>query len=85
MYIAAQFSAYVVAGNVSEFNYTAAEAELEEILAALPPAEPDPATTEDCLFLDVVVPQAIFDNANNRYRKRQGWTDHRGGAPVVIW
>lgn len=84
-YIAAQFSAWFIAGNSSEFNFTAAEIELEQVLATLGPVEPDPATTEDCLFLDVVVPQAIFDNANNRYRKRQDWTDHRGGVPVVIW
>ena len=34
----------------------------------------DPRTTEDCLFLDVVVPQAIFENAGNGY-----------GAPVMVW
>lgn len=34
----------------------------------------DPATNEDCLFLDVVVPEAIFDNAGKGY-----------GAPVLVW
>lgn len=34
----------------------------------------DPRTTEDCLFLDVVVPKRIFDNAG------QG-----SGAPVLVW
>ena len=34
----------------------------------------DPRTTEDCLFLDVIVPQDIFKNAGH---------DH--GAPVLVW
>src|ERR1700753_3884957 len=38
----------------------------------LPPV--DPRTTEDCLFLDVVVPKAIFDNAGKG-----------SGAPVMVW
>ena len=39
------------------------------------PAPPlDPRTTEDCLFLDVVVPQNIFDNRGNG-----------DGAPVLVW
>jgi carboxylesterase type B len=47
--------------------------------------EPNPATTEDCLFLDVTVPASVLENANNRYRKRQDWSDHRGGAKVLVW
>lgn len=39
---------------------------------SLPPQ--DPRTTEDCLFLDVVVPEKIFNNRNNGY-----------GAPVLVW
>ncbi|KAK3111790.1 hypothetical protein LTR53_012598 [Teratosphaeriaceae sp. CCFEE 6253] len=34
----------------------------------------DPRTTEDCLFLDVVVPEGIFANAGKGY-----------GAPVLVW
>lgn len=34
----------------------------------------DPRTTEDCLFLDVVVPEAIYNNAGQGY-----------GAPVLVW
>ncbi|KAK5700038.1 hypothetical protein LTR97_006172 [Elasticomyces elasticus] len=34
----------------------------------------DPRTTEDCLFLDVVVPEGIFNNAGKGY-----------GAPVLVW
>ena len=36
----------------------------------IPPV--DPRTTEDCLFLDVVVPTAVYENKT-------------GGAPVVVW
>lgn len=42
----------------------------------LPPI--DPRTTEDCLFLDVVVPQAIFNHATNT-------TNYTSGAPVLVW
>ena len=41
-------------------------------LAAAPP--PDPTASEDCLFLDVMVPQAVFNGAG-----------HDKGAPVMIW
>lgn len=34
----------------------------------------DPRTDEDCLFLDVVVPQQIFDSRDSGY-----------GAPVLVW
>lgn len=36
----------------------------------------DPRTTEDCLFLDVVVPQAIFEGSSKHGKK---------GAPVLVW
>lgn len=49
--------------NTSSFNLTS---------GGLPPA--DPNTTEDCLFLDVAVPQKIFEKAG------KGW-----GAPVLVW
>ncbi|KAF4537623.1 Acetylcholinesterase precursor [Lasiodiplodia theobromae] len=35
----------------------------------------DPRETEDCLFLDVMVPQKIFENAGN----------DTAGAPVIVW
>ena len=38
----------------------------------LPPV--DPRTTEDCLFLDVVVPKTIYDSAGSDQ-----------GAPVMVW
>ncbi|KAK5113500.1 hypothetical protein LTR62_003369 [Meristemomyces frigidus] len=34
----------------------------------------DPRTTEDCLFLDVVVPEQIFNSRDSGY-----------GAPVLVW
>ena len=84
--ISQQFSEYVLAGNASEFNFTAAEKQLEALLAISPPElVPNPATTEDCLFLDVVVPQSIFEKANSAATSSQKWTDHGSGAPVVIW
>ena len=51
--------------NSSSFNMTTGS-------GGLPPQ--DPRTTEDCLFLDVLVPQAIFENAGKAY-----------GAPVLVW
>lgn len=45
------------------------------------PTAPDPRTTEDCLFLDVVVPQRIFDDAQDSPcapKKREL-------APVLVW
>lgn len=38
----------------------------------------DPRTTEDCLFLDVVVPQSILKSASNS-------TNLTSGAPVLVW
>lgn len=42
---------------------------------------PSPLETEDCLFLDVVVPSKIFDNAHNVRRRQAGAV----GAPVLVW
>jgi acetyl esterase/lipase len=39
----------------------------------IPP--PDPRETEDCLFLDVLVPKAVFDNRQS----------NKGLAPVMVW
>lgn len=78
--ISALFTPYFLNGTTSEFNYTLAEQQLEFYLQNAPPSQPDPRTSEDCLFLDVVVPKKIFDNANNRHRRR-----HHAGAPVLVW
>ncbi len=42
----------------------------------LPPQ--DPRTTEDCLFLDVVVPETIFKGASKN-------ANDTSGAPVLVW
>lgn len=39
----------------------------------IPP--PDPNETEDCLFLDVIVPQSVYDNKGNNC----------SGAAVIVW
>ena len=49
-------------------------------ISAIGPPSPsppvDPRTTEDCLFLDVVVPEAVLQNAKNSSSL---------GAPVIVW
>ncbi|KAJ5308604.1 hypothetical protein N7508_003983 [Penicillium antarcticum] len=42
------------------------------------PTKQDPRTTEDCLFLDVVVPKKIFDRGQNK-------TSRKNLAPVLVW
>lgn len=80
--IANQFQTnYTLGQNISNFNYTAASATAQaQIPALIAASQPDPRTSEDCLFLDVIVPKPIFDNANNMHRKRAGT-----GAPVLVW
>jgi len=56
------------------FSYEAAVAALAN--SSAPPPAMDPRTSEDCLFLDVVVPKQIFDQAGNQ---------SCGGAPVMVW
>lgn len=40
------------------------------------PSSPDPRTSEDCLFLDVIVPQKIFDE-----RKQP----QKSTVPTLVW
>lgn len=74
------FTAAFAAGNASSFNYTSAVASAQAAAATAAPYKPSPQETEDCLFLDVVVPKRIFDGANSMRRKRA-----TGGAPVLVW
>ena len=67
--IAEEFMPAYLAGQ--PFNLSAAEAGLQNI----PSPAIDPRTTEDCLFLDVVVPKKIFEKPVKSY----------GGAPVLVW
>lgn len=85
------FAVAFAEGNETAFNYTAAVAAAEAAAAAAPPYMPSPQETEDCLFLDVMVPKNIFDSAgnSNNLRRRQ-WNqlngrDTSGGAPVLLW
>lgn len=92
--IGGEFAVAFAEGNESAFNYTAAVAAAEAAAASAPPYMPSPQETEDCLFLDVMVPKNIFDNANNsssnNLRRRQ-WNQLNGrdtsssGAPVLLW
>lgn len=56
--------------NVTAYNLTVAT-------LARTPAPVDPRETEDCLFLDVIVPAKI-------YQKRSSHSS-RNGAPVLVW
>jgi len=44
------------------------------------PQKMDPRTSEDCLFLDVVVPKKIFDRAQNKT-----FVPKNTLAPVLVW
>jgi carboxylesterase type B len=68
--IAEEFIPLYVAGQT---NFTQADFNTSSATSSGLPAQ-DPRTTEDCLFLDVVVPKSIFDNAGRGY-----------GAPVLVW
>ncbi|KAL8874457.1 MAG: hypothetical protein Q9174_000202 [Haloplaca sp. 1 TL-2023] len=72
--IAAQFIPAYLAGDT--FNTSAAEAAIAAATASSPSI--DPRTTEDCLFLDVIVPEGIFEQASNS-------TANNSGAPVLVW
>lgn len=69
-------SAYLTGQNISEFtNQTTAYALLSNLSA---PA-PDPNASEDCLFLDVIVPEKIFNTISDN----NGEVD--SGAPILVW
>jgi len=79
----------ILTGTLDQFDYDAANAALQEWLRTHPHYDQtDGRVTEDCLFLDVIVPKKIFDKA-----KKPGpgagpggpGGPKSGGAPVVIW
>ncbi|KAM0511442.1 hypothetical protein ACHAPE_009881 [Trichoderma viride] len=65
------------ANNQLPFNVT----EANETLSQLPPLPQDGRTTEDCLVLDVLVPQKVFDA---RTTSKKGAKPTKG-APVLVW
>ncbi|KAF7502765.1 hypothetical protein GJ744_005182 [Endocarpon pusillum] len=75
--VGAAFTAAYVTGQ--PFNFSAAVAALQASNTSAP--APDPRTSEDCLFLDVIVPKPVFD-AGQRYHKRGC---KRQGAAVLVW
>lgn len=90
-------TAYLGGQNISNFTYPRASQNLTEKLNISSIPLPDPRTTEDCLFLDVIVPRTIFNSKNGR-ESRQHPFDSRyhsgkpqkeaashGGAPVLVW
>ncbi|KAF5525024.1 Carboxylesterase patB [Colletotrichum aenigma] len=74
--ITQQFVSAYAAGNQSTFNYTNAEEKTRNIREQrewpAPWANPNSHTTEDCLFLDVVVPKKVFESATNAFRIHGG-------------
>jgi cholinesterase len=74
--IAGKYAAAFATGNTESFDYEAAAAEVDEFVkeAGIPAvyAQPNPAVTEDCLFLDVVVPKKVFESEEPK-------------APVLVW
>ena len=69
---AARFLPTYLAGDASALNSSLASNETTLDASQLPPS--DPRESEDCLFLDVVVPKAILDERGRG-----------GGAPVLVW
>jgi carboxylesterase type B len=72
---ALEFGKAVYYGNLSSYNYTLeAQNEIPQ-LAASQQNSFNMSDSEDCLFLDVTVPKAVFDKRNSSI----------GGAPVYVW
>lgn len=61
--------AYLTGGNISQYtnptNSTTGTGN-----SSLP--TPDPRTSEDCLFLDVIVPEKIFNSATAKKKRQEG-------------
>ncbi|KAK1853675.1 carboxylesterase family protein [Colletotrichum chrysophilum] len=82
--ITQQFVSAYAAGNQATFNYTNADeiarTAREQREWPAPWANPNYHTTEDCLFLDVVVPKKVFESAKNGTSA----TGYKG-VPVLVW
>lgn len=65
-----QFATAWATNQLPSFNFT----EAEEIANSTPQTT-DPRTTEDCLVLDVIVPEAVLNKKKSHGKK----------APVLVW
>ena len=72
--IAGQFVPKYLTGQ--SFNLSAAQASITQASGSAPPQ--DPRTSEDCLYLDVVVPEKVFTKATKNVKASSG-------APVLVW
>ena len=74
-YVTSQFQASYAKNATSTFNYTTAKEQFDLVYpnGTGPELSAVPYTTDDCLFLDVIVPEKIFNNANS------------SRAPVLVW
>ena len=59
-------------------NVTQLEAQLPDLIAHLPPQ--DPRVSEDCLFLNVIVPESVLHSAQNTTPAKRAKL-----APVLVW
>jgi carboxylesterase type B len=72
--IAGKFLPAYLTGTADKFNFTAANITAYGNIGNMSEVQPQPiGVTEDCLFLDVMAPQKIFDNKGG------------AGAPVMVW
>lgn len=82
--VASQFVKAFVQGGASDFDAaTAVETAKKESAGSglpAPLADGNPYITEDCLFLDVIVPSSVFDT-----RDSSGARYKSSGAPVLVW
>lgn len=78
--VATDFLLALIAGDASDFNLTAVEQQVQAESANATAPQIDSRMTEDCLFLDVIVPKKVFDSSKSRIKRRQS-----SGAPVVVW
>jgi len=67
-------TAYLSGGNISQYTNPSTNS-TSTSNSSLP--VPDPRTSEDCLFLDVIAPQKIFNSSSTKKRQT--------GAPVLVW
>lgn len=76
-----QFLEYYIADNTSTFPFAQLNESLyAESTAQLVPPQ-DPRVSEDCLLLDVMVPQQVFENSTTPTIPKNS----SAGLPVLVW